>query len=412
MSRTLQKLAGGCIVTLICLLSLGAIAISRSHQHEVDPLTVSFNVRQPQQTQPSGQPSNGPSSQSPPTTNTNQTNNNDVVDVANLTIQTAAVVLAFVTLITIVGAFLGIREARNVRAARDEMRQSVDETKLLRDQLQEKVANIGKEFEQLVQAAHLFHEGQTAYSAGSFDQAIRYFEDALEYQPDNVRMLTRLGRCYTNKNFNARAEHYLRRALSANPDDADALRALATNRRYADLDSAIELAQKSVDLEPKNAENWNYVGLLLRDSGSFKESLNAHNEALRLIPTDPSTAFFVALLERRLGSHDAALHCLIEANSHVDFMVRTRRIKPLWANTVRWGLARIRTPDLHDVESVRLAELLAADANEDRTRAAVLGHMIFFLGDLTINDRQELHPCLSCFPRRLVDTCIARQGAR
>ena len=170
--------------------------------------------------------------------------------------------------------------------------------------------SIGSEFEALVQVAHLFHEGQTAYANSDYDRAIGFFNDALALRPDNIRFLIRLGRCYTNKGSPSRAEHYLRTAMQLDPNDMDAVRALAASRRYQDLPEAISYAEQAANAQPANAENSNYLGLLLRDEQPLsREAVRAHREALNVATLDdPINLFYLAALSYRLAKHDDAKH--------------------------------------------------------------------------------------------------------
>ncbi|MFN8103926.1 MAG: tetratricopeptide repeat protein [Acidimicrobiia bacterium] len=307
-------------------------------------------------------------------------------------------ILATVTLLTIIAGFLGVREARNIRATREEMAGVIEETKSLRDKLENDLSSLTRDFETLVQVAHLFHEGQQAYGEGNFPKAIGYFNDALEYQPDNHRILARLGRCYTSLGNLSRAEHYLTRALRANPEDPAILRALAANARYVDPPKALDLIQRAIDSDPSDPESWSYFGLLLRDLDDYQESLVAVEESCRLNPSDPIAQYFRALLEERLGHRDTAALILVEACSNLDLLERSHRIKPIWANALRWAHSVVVSLD----DGVEIARDIVKQATEPRTALAVVGHMAFLLGPSVVDSGGQLHPSLACFELNLV----------
>ena len=261
--------------------------------------------------------------------------------------------------------------------------------------LEEQLQSMRTDFETLVQVAHLFHEGQAAYDRGEYSRAVAFFQDALALQPNNARILTRLGRCYTNLGNLPRAEHFLRLALEQDGDDMDVLRALAIARRFTDPDEALEFARTAAYTDSSDCENWNYLGLLLRDRGHYREALASHCEAEEVAPGDPLTLFYIATLHWALGEDGEAIARVVEARSNVERLERTRRIRPLWAAVVRWAAAYLADPV--EESAILLAEQLAELSIYERNRAAVIRHMLFVLG-AGAPERAVDHPCLRAFP--------------
>ncbi len=76
-----------------------------------------------------------------------------------------------------------------------------------------------------------------------------------------------------------------------------------------DLPRALELARKAVELEPKNAEYWNTLGVAQYRSGDFTAAITSLNNSVELGSVEseiPCNALFLAMAHWQLGDHDAA----------------------------------------------------------------------------------------------------------
>lgn len=330
---------------------------------------------------PGGTPANSPPS---------------IHDVADLALQVSIGIVTVVTLFIGAIAIFGIREAKDVRKLSKQLKAELKESRRTKTALESRLKGLEAEFETFVLAAHLFHEGETAYLAADYDRAISYYEEVLTLQPDNGKVHIRLARALTNKGFYSRAERSLRIALQRDDKNSDALRALATIKRYVDLNEAIDLTEKALLCDDSSADNWNYLGLLLRDARRYEESFNAHNEALRIVPTDGITCFFKALSTLHLGHTEEANHLFYEAHLRSESLQKTNRVKPIWAMVIEWAYLHNLDNRVSEEEAVTLARRLAEKCKEKRNRQAVLSHMLFYLHTKNIDVRMD--PSISAFP--------------
>lgn len=324
----------------------------------------------------------------------------DSLALANLALQVSAVIIAALTLILAATAIVGARSLREVRSVNSSMQAEATQMAAVRDEIGRELTRVQNEFETLVLVAHLYNEGQNAYSDADYDRASAFYIDALELQPDNVKIRVRLARTYINQGLVFQAESLLRNISSNSPTNADAWRALATVYRYSDRSKALEAMQTSLQLDPSADESWNYLGLLLRDADKDDEAIAAHQQALRLNPGDPIAHFYSGLLQAKNGSARSAAS-LDQAHARVDALRRTRRIKTIWADTIDWAYF-VSVADHH--EAIRLAGTLARKADSARNRRAILQHMIYYLA--ARNELQESQ-YLSFFPAEDVDAVRA-----
>jgi tetratricopeptide (TPR) repeat protein len=317
-------------------------------------------------------------------------------DVADLALQVSIGIIAIVTLIIGAVAIFGFREAKDIRRLSAQLRNELEESRTTKSALERRLLDFEDDFETLVLAAHLFHEGETAYLVADYNRAISFYEEALIIQPDNGRIHVRLARALINKGLNSRAERSLRIALERDERNSDAWRALATVKRYIDIDEAIKFSQKALEIDGSSVDNWNYHGLLLRDAQRYEEALDAHREAARISPTDGVTCFFLALMLLKIGRADDARHSFYEAHLRAKSLQVTRRIKPMWAKVIEWGYLYSLDERDRELEAVDVAKELSEACTEKRNRQAVLCHMMFFLEIRGIDVRSDLS--MSHFP--------------
>jgi tetratricopeptide (TPR) repeat protein len=95
--------------------------------------------------------------------------------------------------------------------------------------------------------------------------------------------------------------------------DAVAKQAAAA-REAARLEEALGLYRKAVQLRPRWAEGWWYVGTLLYDRNEYAEAARAFKRAAALSPKDGTPLVMLGLCERELGRDDEALAHITQGN--------------------------------------------------------------------------------------------------
>lgn len=331
----------------------------------------------------------------------------DLSDIANLALQISVAIVTVVSVAIVIVAFFGVREVRDLRKLGDRLRIALRESEDAKSDLERRLASFEENFESLVLAAHLFNEGQTAYSHSDYDRAIAYFEQALALQPDNSRIHIRIARSLTNKGMNSRAERHLRIALKKYPNDHTAWIALATIKRYVDLPEAIRLAEKATELDPSSVEAWNYLGLLLRDAGRFEESLSAHSEARRQAPLDAVTRFYQALVLLRTNSADEAKHAFYEAFAYAQELLKTNQMRRMWALVIEWVYRRSIDTVEGEEAAIEISKKLEHICEQKRNRQTVIGHLVFYLNAKNIDPLSDA--ALDVFPDDEVRYIVNRE---
>ncbi|WFE23685.1 tetratricopeptide repeat protein [Solwaraspora sp. WMMD937] len=261
-----------------------------------------------------------------------------------------------------------------------------EQVHLLIEDMRSRLSDFDHRLTTQVEVSYLFNQGEAAYWEGYYEKAVECLRRAVELDPRNPRVRYRLGRSLTNLGEDAAAEQELTTAMSHRlPADA-ADRALALLHRYARPDRALAYARNSTKHGPHDAQNWNCLGLLLRDNGDFTAARDAHQQANRLDQELVSTPFFLALLAAHGQALPHARDRSAEAISRLDSSERRAKIKPMWASLIRWTDEVLRgnyaEADLH-------AAVLYQTCQSSRRAREICDHMDFLLRSLAREEHRD-----------------------
>ncbi|MFV2021335.1 tetratricopeptide repeat protein [Micromonospora sp. LOL_023] len=276
---------------------------------------------------------------------------------------------------------VGRVETAVVRAERQS-----EQVHLLIEDMQSRLTGFDYRLTTQVEVSYLFNQGEAAYWEGYYEKAVECLRRAVELDPRNPRVRYRLGRSLTNLGEDTAAEEELTTALAYKlPPDA-AERALALLHRYGQPDRALAYAHSATRHGPQDAQNWNCLGLLLRDNGDFAAARDAHQQADRLDQELVSTPFFLALLAAQALALPHARDRSAEAINRLDSSERRAKIKPMWASLIRWTDEVLRgaytEADLHSA-------VLYQTCQSNRRAREICDHMDFLLRALAREEHRE-----------------------
>jgi Tfp pilus assembly protein PilF len=164
--------------------------------------------------------------------------------------------------------------------------------------------------------------GQAYTSHGDNAEAIRWFDAALEHQPDNRSALRELGPALLAMNQNERALETLKRAVTLYPNDD----ALLTNlgNVYLRMNMSGEargMLGRAVTANPESADAYNLLGLVALKTADKVEAEKSFREAIRWQPD-------LAEAQNNLGTLLTGNHDFEDAKFH---FMRAIAIKPDYA---------------------------------------------------------------------------------
>jgi tetratricopeptide (TPR) repeat protein len=127
--------------------------------------------------------------------------------------------------------------------------------------------------------------GILAAREGKTDEAIGYFQKALEMNPEHAVALQNLGNAYRQKKDWDAARKTLEHALALNPDDAEANYGLGmVYAQLNDTSRAYQFLQKALAARPAYPEALNNLGILYLRTGRAEEAKKSFTESIRVAP--------------------------------------------------------------------------------------------------------------------------------
>jgi tetratricopeptide (TPR) repeat protein len=223
--------------------------------------------------------------------------------------------------------------------------------------------------------AYLYNQANEAYRDGDNASAIEHYLRALELQPNNIRLLERIGRAYTNLNETEQAVKYFEKALSIDPSNSATLRSLALLYRYTDQEKALKYLNRSLKINPENFEALDFLGLFYRDQGLIDEAISAHEEALKLMKR-PETEFYLSMLYAQKGDYRRARLLDLSADLDLNEREHDERIRPIWKTLIRCGHLIF---DDNKVEALKLTRMLTQGITTQRINDTITSHLQFLL---------------------------------
>ncbi len=224
------------------------------------------------------------------------------------------------------------------------------QTTRIEDEIKQLDKRIESESQKFIEAAHYYSEGSVAYRGGDNKHAIEFYLRALKLQPNNLSILERLGRAYSNLDDSENAIQYLNKAFEIDPDYEPVLRSLALHYRYMEPEKAIGYLKPIVQKNPRAFEAWDFLGLFYRDQlirgqESIKDqsiidkAIEAHETALAL-KERPETLFYLAilLLYSPNGDKIRAKQLMSSASKDSTFPEHDQRIRDVWKILIRAGV--------------------------------------------------------------------------
>ena len=127
-----------------------------------------------------------------------------------------------------------------------------------------------------------YREGlRLSYREGKYAEAIKQFDQAIEIDPSLAYVWHDRGVCYRELGQDAEALKNFDQAVKLAPDDEEFLFSRAEvlkkigilHQRHELIESAVQILNHIVDMNPNNAEAWNSLGVCTKELG--KEKLSA-----------------------------------------------------------------------------------------------------------------------------------------
>ena len=175
------------------------------------------------------------------------------------------------------------RKADEALADIAQLRKELDSTKSENDKL-------AKQKKYLVASNNLsatdwLQKGYNAVTLKEYDNAILYFQKAIQLNPQYSNAYINLGNVYYEKHIPDKAIQLYEKAIELNPQNAPAYENMGN--AYADkgnLDKAIQLYEKAIDLNPQDSGAYFNLGVTYGEKGNLDKAIELYEKVIELNP--------------------------------------------------------------------------------------------------------------------------------
>ena len=151
--------------------------------------------------------------------------------------------------------------------------------------------------------------GKVYEERGDPTAALKVYQDALDFSPENPDLLTTIGLAYLRLDDHQRAFDYLGNALTHDPRNVKAILAVGSiiqdNR---DMDVALHKYRVAAAQTPDSPQLWNNVGMALFGKGKNIAAISCLKKAHYLDPFEWIVAFNLGLVHLHTKQHASAFH--------------------------------------------------------------------------------------------------------
>ncbi|KAL0225513.1 hypothetical protein RCL1_003425 [Eukaryota sp. TZLM3-RCL] len=153
--------------------------------------------------------------------------------------------------------------------------------------------------------------GKCYFLIGDFKKASQIYRDALDFSPDNPKLLATLGITYLRLGNNSKAFEYLGNSLTLDPRDPKAILAAGSLiQDNSDVDVALVKYRLAIKSMPTSAHLWNNIGMCFFGKGDTLAAIVCLKRALYFAPFEWIIAYNLGLVYVNTGQFASAFHYL------------------------------------------------------------------------------------------------------
>ncbi len=177
-----------------------------------------------------------------------------------------------------------------------------------------KVNDIKPSIDLLIQIGYLY------FKKNDFDLSFKYFDRAIEMEPENSKPYFLKGLSMLRANKYLYAEVNIKKAISLNEKNEDFYFYLAiVLEKQEKLDEAIQTLEKAIIQDPKSARSYNYLGYIYADRNiKIDRSFILIRKALEIEPKNGAFLDSLGWVYFRKGEFKLALEKLLEAEKELN----------------------------------------------------------------------------------------------
>ncbi|BBB32300.1 hypothetical protein TTHT_0729 [Thermotomaculum hydrothermale] len=150
-------------------------------------------------------------------------------------------------------------------------------------------------------ALPFYNLGKIESERGNYNKAIKFYKEAIKRDKFHVPSYTEAGFAYLNLKKTKQAEKFFLKAVEYDENEYWAYLGLSEvarlEKRFADQ---LKYVEKAREINPKDSEIWNYVGIAYQCNKNFKAAEDAYLVSLAINPLNRKAANNLAYLYEKL----------------------------------------------------------------------------------------------------------------
>ena len=151
--------------------------------------------------------------------------------------------------------------------------------------------------------------GRVYQSMGSHREALRVYQDALDFSPENPELLCTIGLTYLRLNEHQRAFDFLGNSLTHDPKNPKAILAAGSIiQDNKDMDVALHKYRIAAVATPHSAQLWNNIGMALFGKGKNVAAVSCLKRAIYYDPFEWIISFNLGLVHLHTEQYCSAFH--------------------------------------------------------------------------------------------------------
>lgn len=151
--------------------------------------------------------------------------------------------------------------------------------------------------------------GKVYQQMGNHKEALRVYQDALDFSPENPELLCTIGLTYLRLNEHQRAFDFLGNSLTHDPKNPKAILAAGSIiQDNKDMDVALHKYRVAAVQTPHSAQLWNNIGMALFGKGKNVAAVSCLKRALYYDPFEWIISFNLGLVHLHTEQYASAFH--------------------------------------------------------------------------------------------------------
>lgn len=153
--------------------------------------------------------------------------------------------------------------------------------------------------------------GKAYQQQGRHKEALKIYQDALDFSPENHEVLCNIGLAYLHLNDHERAFDYLGNSLTFDPRNPKAILAAGSIiQDNGEMDVALHKYRVAAVQTPQSPQLWNNIGMALFGKGKHVAAISCLKRALYLDPFEWIVSFNLGLVHMHTKQYASAFHHL------------------------------------------------------------------------------------------------------